>query len=147
MAVYRVGKVWHVRSPKTPYGVIRKSSGTTKRTDAVALEKKFRQKVSRRVVLGELPREYIVLMVFCSLQKNRVVCPLPHGHSVLLGFVPQRYCRIFWGCLHHNNAGKPVKKGVSSVAIVDEQELPIESKLKESGLWPLVNIVIQTFTD
>lgn len=58
MAVYRVGKVWHVRFQKKPYGIIRRSSDSTRKADAVALEKKLREEVSRKVLLGKMPSDY-----------------------------------------------------------------------------------------
>lgn len=54
MAVYKRGEIWHIRFEKKPFGQIKQSSGSTRKTDALALETKIRADLQQRLLNGHL---------------------------------------------------------------------------------------------
>ena len=53
MSVYKRGSVWWVRFSKAPFGEIRQSSGSTKKSDALALEVKLKEECRQRILQGK----------------------------------------------------------------------------------------------
>lgn len=56
MSVYKRGGIWYVRFEKAPFGEVRRSSGSTRKADAIALEIKLKEELRQRVVDGKLDK-------------------------------------------------------------------------------------------